>query len=176
MPQAMITWMSKHVLTRSKRANGNPKKSVGSQQYDVGFYIIRFTLTLAFLIYVLLAYMIMFKSRVARASVLICDRYFYDWIYYLDKKRSTVLTKLVPKPDLIFLLDVGVPEAFSRMHSLEDKRFSAEYYSFLRKWYLTLAKEYDFKVIKSIRDFSKTQRAIFQDTISLLTMRDLFVP
>jgi len=174
LPQALIRWVSRHVFGISKKIIRKPERPVERQADDVGLNIIKFTLTLAFLIYVWLAYILMVRSQLSK-RVLICDRYFYDWIYYLDKNRSTFLMQLVPKPDLIFLLDVEIPVAFSRMHSMEDKGFSADYYSSLREWYLTLAKEYGFMVINSIHDFGKTKQAILEHTMSSLRMRGLFV-
>jgi thymidylate kinase len=173
LPQALIRWVSQHVFASSKMKIGR-SGFVRHQENDVKLGILKFMLTVGFLIYVWLMYTLIVKPRLGK-YVLIYDRYFYDWIYYLDKKRSTVLMQLAPKPNLIFLLDVGIPEAFSRMRYEGDKEFSAYYYSSLRNWYLTLAKKYGFIVINSDCEFNEIKHTIFKHTIALLKRRGLFV-
>lgn len=174
LPHTLIRRASRYFFTTSKIKMGKPEFIKHQRNNDIKMSFSKFMLMVGFLVYVWLMHALIIKPRL-RKYVLIYDRYFYDWIYHLDRKRFAVWMRLIPKPDLIFILDVDVPEAFSRMHSSEDKKFSTNYYSSLREWYLTLAKKYGFVVLNSMRNFTQTKKRIFELTISSLRMRDLFV-
>jgi thymidylate kinase len=72
------------------------------------------------------------------SSVIIFDRYFYDdlikmkWMFDISDKLEEVLIRLVPKPFLIFYLDVPVEKAWNREEdgntTLEQHRRKKEIY------------------------------------------------
>ncbi len=167
VPKALMRWASLHIFAGFKKRSSKHERLGEHQAKHLGFGVLRFMLTLPFLIYVWVTYFLIVKPQLSR-HVVICDRYFYDWIYYLDRRQPSILIQLIPKPDLIFLLDIAIPQAFFRMHSEEDKKFSMDYYSSLREWYLALAKQCGFIVINSDQNFGKTKKVVFDRVISLL--------
>jgi thymidylate kinase len=116
-------------------------------------------LTIPFWIYALIVYYAWIRPLRSK-KVVICDRYFFDWFYNLWGNASIALTHLLPKPDIVFLLDVPVNIAFSRMHSIADKQISLSYYESLRCWYLMLAKQQGFFIVDSTGDFKDVKGII----------------
>ncbi len=74
-------------------------------------------------------------------KTLICDRYFYDkiarLIYYgiISKTLSKMYLYLLPKPDVVFVLDVGEKKAITRKkeYSLNQARNFRDIYQFIAR-------------------------------------------
>ncbi|MFC1488149.1 dTMP kinase [Thermoproteota archaeon] len=101
-----------------------------------------------FLTYGFFTYHITLKP-LRSSTVVVCDRYFYDWFHDLKIESSLALAGLLPKPDLVFFLDLPVNIAYSRMRYLQDRDIPVEYFESLKRWYLLLAKKWKFTVIDS---------------------------
>jgi hypothetical protein len=172
LPQWLVNFVSRHISLNLKMRNNNLGKSGGHQE-NGNFNVLKIMLGAGFLIYILIMRALTINFLL-RKYVLIYDRYFYDWIYYLDRGHFLFWVRFIPKPDLVFLLDLEIPKAFSRMRSEEDKLFSTNYYSSLRNWYLNLAVYNGFKVIDSARNFDDVHQIIFECTVAFLKRRGLF--
>lgn len=160
IPSVLRRWMSKHIHM-SPRLLTIPSED--HRPYKSG-RALRIPLTLSFLMYTFLTYLLIIKPQLDR-NIIVCDRYFFDWFYNLWGKASVALTRLLPKPDLVFLLDAPVAVAFSRMRDIGDKSVSPEYYKSLRDWYLVLARQRGFFVIDSSGDFEKTRELVLNRII-----------
>jgi len=156
-PSGLRNWVNRHIHVRPasvsfiKRSSGNRKSSV----------LLRVTLSFLFLIYAFTTYWLTIKLY-SRKFYVICDRYFFDWFHDEHKLCSLTVARLLPMPDLGFLLDIPVALAFSRMSSCEDARISFDYYKSLREWYIALAKLQGFMIIDSSSDFERTKDLIFK--------------
>jgi dTMP kinase len=124
-------------------------------------------LTIPFWIYALIVYYIWMRP-LRYKKVVICDRYFFDWFYNLWGNASIALTRLLPKPDIVFLLDVPVIIAFSRMHSALDRQVPPGYYESLRNWYLMLARQQGFFIVDSSGDFEEVKGIIKKHVVRML--------
>jgi thymidylate kinase len=98
-------------------------------------------------------------------KVVICDRYFYDFLMELrlshvsSKKFTFAISKGVPKPLVTFLMNI--PETLA-----ENRRnFSYEFFSKRNEVFLDLAKTFDFRVIDSSEPLLGNQRKIRQETL-----------
>ncbi len=88
----------------------------------------------------------------------VCDRYIHDTVVdlavdlnYPDGKTKTMLKNflyLVPKPDLVFLIDAPEEMAYQRKNDIPSLDFLKE----RRKVYLDMAKEYEMMVIDGSRE------------------------
>jgi thymidylate kinase len=168
LPHSLMNWISTNILSSSKmkiveRWHQKDARTRGS----VRSHIFKALMNAGLLFYAWFMHELVVKVRLSRYSM-IYDRYFYDWIFYLNGNRFDSLVRIVPKADLVFLLDLEVPEAFSRMHWKKDKEFPSEYYSSLRNWYLTLARYYGFVIVDCARHFDETSFAILDNTLRLL--------
>jgi len=112
-----------------------------------------------------------------RKSMVISDRYFYQHIISNLNASPKWLVKcylsLIPKPDLIFLLDVPARIAYCR-----SKEFPLNFYKQQRKQYLNLVKQLDIKnvlVIDTSTDVMKTNSLILDHTVNLLKTRGKYV-
>jgi len=158
MPQTLQVWVDKHAdvgprnmtLPTLKR---EPKGGKIQALFRVPFSIL-------FVMYALLTYLVTIRPLLSR-YVVVSDRYFYDLFYNLWGNASVVLTGVLPRPTIGFVLDIPVALAFSRMHSLEDLRIPEEYYELLRKYYLAIARHNGFHVIDTCTDFEKSNECIF---------------
>lgn len=166
VPKALVQWVSNHFFASSKKnidrptTHGNTNSSTRFSNRMVK------TLALgAFLVYSWTAYLLTVKTRLQK-KVIVSDRYFYDWAYFLGRGYSDILVRLIPQPDVVFVLDLTVREAFSRMHSENDKEFSPTYYNSLRIWYLALATNNGFFVVNSGSELKKTEN----DILSTMTI------
>jgi dTMP kinase len=97
-----------------------------------------------------------------RGCVVLINRYTpsnlaYGMAHGLSRDWLELLEKALPKPDLVFILDVTPKASFKRKRELRD--LHEENLSYLRKvrsTYLRLAKKYRWKVVDGERD----QRAV----------------
>jgi thymidylate kinase len=167
MPNFFLTWMSKNVFSRSKaRIDGSEKSSKDGRYLSSIFSKARHSvLNSGLLLYSWLTYLALVELR---NKVIIFDRYFYDWVFNLNQNRMNGLLFFLPKPDMVFVLDLEVNDAFSRMHSEKDKEFRREYYSSLRNWYLEMARLHGFIVVSSKLDFAKMSSQELRNTLSYL--------
>jgi glycosyltransferase involved in cell wall biosynthesis/thymidylate kinase len=141
----------KFIPTRLHRTMGRPlvpiveaktgKSSPGSETSQVKRTTM-FLLCLALLLR-LADSLIGYFARVrpaARRSIVVHDRYFYDYvILYLDACPRWLLwcyRRLIPEPDLTFFLDVAPEIAQAR-----DGEYSPSFYPLQRRRYLDFAKE-----------------------------------
>jgi dTMP kinase len=93
-------------------------------------------------------------------QMIICDRYIYDTLidlavdfnYSIDWviKILDILLQKLPRPDVVFLVDVPEKVAISRKRDTP----SIEYLTKRRILYLSLAKKLKFKVLDGLRDIN----------------------
>jgi thymidylate kinase len=145
-----------------KRPQISPRNITIPTHYKISKNIImKFPISLLLLIYAYLSYILIIRPALKKNSIVICDRFFYDWLFNIWGVNSQVLAILLKKPDISILLDVPVNLAFTRMHDDYDKNISFEYYESLRKYYLILAIKYNFLKINNNDDFIKVSMDIY---------------
>lgn len=164
VPSFIGKWLERHPhlsprnITISSEVNRSNSKSI----------LKALCLTIPFLTYALIIYFVwirLFRSK----QVVICDRYFFDWFYNLLGDASIALLYLLPKPDVVFILDVPVKVALRRMHDSFDKKLSEEYYESLRAWLLVIGKRLGFFVIDSAESIEKVKNRILDYTLNILS-------
>lgn len=82
-------------------------------------------------------------------KIVICDRFFYQFFYDLFQNKSLKILNHFPKPDIVFLLDIDLNEARSRMTDSFDKNTDNIYFVNVRKFFYILSDEFAFTIIKS---------------------------
>jgi thymidylate kinase len=109
-----------HTLFKSEKGVGSPDKPVQRRDKNVrAWYMTAARLFLYFLDAVRLAFVVATVSRMD-ADVVVFDRYIYDELANLDlgnpfaRVYTRWLLKLVPRPDVAFLLDAGPAQARAR--------------------------------------------------------------
>jgi len=165
IPLVLRGWIDRHPHISPRNITISRKTQSYKHSQSVG--ILKIPVTIFFLIYAFIAYFLSIRS-LRSEFVVVCDRYFFDWFYNLWGNASMALIRILPKPDIAFLLDVPTTIAFSRMHYVMDKEISPEYYGSLRDWYLTLARQQSFFIINSSGDFEKTMGIILNHLINIL--------
>ena len=107
----------------------------------------------------------------------ICDRYVYDWIAALkydglyNERASKILLKIIPKPDLVFILDI--PEEVSNVRkddtkdavNIKDSDSALDYLTIHRKNYLKIAKSLDIPVIDATKDLKELNEEFYKQII-----------
>jgi len=156
LPKKIRLLMKKIYVRPRKLALGN------SRIFRKGLFI--HFLSIPIFIYSLLTYYVIIKPLM-RKYVVVCDRYFYDLFLNIFGKRALLLVELLPKPNITILLDLPVGQAYSRMHDIKDKYIPQHFYIQLRRWYFSLAKQYDFLIIDSTPDFETVQNDIIAHII-----------
>jgi len=81
-------------------------------------------------------------------SIVICDRYFYQFFYDLCGIQSENILKIFPKTDITFFLDGEVDIFYTRMDKF-DKSTYKTYYETIIKFYRQLAEKYGFITINT---------------------------
>lgn len=103
----------------------------------------------------------------------VCDRYVYDMIADLmydglySKRASRILLKAIPKPDLVFMLDV--PEEVSDLRkddtkdsvNIKESDNAIDYLKIHRKDYLQIAESLNIPVIDATREFDELHEEIY---------------
>jgi dTMP kinase len=109
------------------------------------------------------------------SSIIVFDRYFYDnlikakWMYGISDRLEGILIRLVPKPFILFYLDIPPEKAWNREKegdtTLEQHRIKKEIYD---EWFERMKKEYkNFYRVNTEREEKKTHFEI----ISILKRR-----
>jgi thymidylate kinase len=137
-----------HKLFKSEKGIGSPEQPVRRRDKNVrGWYMTASRLLLYLLDAARLTLVVLTASR-KDADVVIFDRYLYDQIVNLDLQRrmtrayARMLLKLVPAPDLAFLLDADPVKARER-----KPEYPLEFLHSVRSSYLTLGTFSTIKVI-----------------------------
>jgi thymidylate kinase len=160
LPSSIGRLVERYIHIRPKLKTTHKRRQVFPKIRKTS-HVIWISSALLLLAYATITYLLVIKPRL-RGSVVICDRYVFDWFLGMNLTWSLALSRLLPKPDLSFFLDVPVTVAVSRMRSSIDKKISPSYYESLRKWYLTLAKEYGFVIVDSTLTLHDVGKEILQ--------------
>ena len=95
----------------------------------------------------------------------ICDRYFHDRITgfeyygYCDRLTSQIYLSLIPKPDVVFVLDTKPQVAQKREIG---QRHSLDFFIKLRKRYQEIANKYSYQMIDTTGDIGENVRQIMK--------------
>ena len=65
---------------------------------------------------------------VSRNKIIVCDRYFYQFLYDLFGKSSNKVVRFLPKPDATFLLNTSLDVLYPRMQGSFDRTVCENYY------------------------------------------------
>lgn len=112
------------------------------------------------------------KLPLLQAKTVVCDRYIYDTVITdiamdLDYSRDEIVNIInnhlsrLPKPDIIFLIDLPEDIAFSR----KDDEPSIDSLRERRKYYLTISDKYGIIKINGNREIDKIQEEILKKTL-----------
>jgi len=107
----------------------------------------------------------------------VCDRYVYDMVADLmydglyNEKASKILLKLIPEPDLTFMLDV--PEEISGSRKSDTKHAvnikesddAIDYLRIHRKAYLGIAESLNIPVIDATREFDELHEELYSKVL-----------
>jgi len=122
-------------------------------------------------------YLTKVKIPLLMSKSVICDRYVYDLIVSLrynglyNERASKILLKLIPKPDLVFILDI--PEDVSNLRkddtkdavNIKDSDNATDYLRFHRKSFLEIAKSLNIPVIDATKDFKELNEEFYRQAI-----------
>jgi dTMP kinase len=122
-------------------------------------------------------YLTQIKIPLLMSKSVICDRYVYDLIVSLkynglyNERASKILLKLIPKPDLVFILDI--PEDVSNLRkddtkdavNIKDSDSATDYLRFHRKSFLESAKSLNIPVIDATKDFKELNEEFYRQAI-----------
>jgi thymidylate kinase len=140
-----------HKLFKSERGVGSPDKPVQRRDKNVrAWYMTVARLLLYLLDAARLTFMIATASR-KDADVVIFDRYLHDQLVNLDLRNPAtrayvhVLLKLVPRPDVAFLLDADPVQARAR-----KPEYPPEFLQSSRASYLALAQSTGMSIIEPL--------------------------
>ena len=107
---------------------------------------------------------------------IICDRYIYDTIvdfkvdlHYHDTKIRNILSNLfylMPKPDVIFLIDVPEEIAFQR----KDDTASIQYLRERRNIYLNIGREYGMVILDGTKRLNDLDDMIQKEVLGCMEM------
>jgi thymidylate kinase len=138
-----------HKLFKSEKGIGSPDKPVHRRDKNVrAWYMTVARLLLYLLDAIRLNFVIASTSR-KDADVMIFDRYLYDELANLEptnpiaRAYGTWLPKLIPRPDIAFLLDADPMQARAR-----KPEYPLEFLRSIRSSYLSLGKVLGMKIIE----------------------------
>ncbi|HEX2328435.1 MAG TPA: thymidylate kinase [Candidatus Angelobacter sp.] len=130
-----------HRVYKSERGIGTPGKPVNRRDKNMrGWYLTLARHFLYFLDAVNLRRIIRREMRYRRADVIICDRYIYDELSNLKLENTLsrrfvrLIARLVPLPDIAYLLDADPVAAYAR-----KPEYPVEFMKKCRRSYYELA-------------------------------------
>lgn len=98
------------------------------------------------------------KSIHQRYNIVICDRYFIQFLYDLFGEKAFLPIKLLPKPDMFFYINGDIDLMYSRMTQDFDKNINRDYYNKVIAFFNEVARNNNFIII----DANKNKEKIFQ--------------
>jgi dTMP kinase len=115
--------------------------------------------------------LIKIKLPLMCGAMIVCDRYIYDtvitdWAVDMGFTKEQIVAslntylKLLPKPDIIFLVDVDENIAFSRKADLP----SIDYLKDRRNLYLDIAKDFNMEILNG----NRSQKDVFAQCVNVL--------
>jgi thymidylate kinase len=121
-------------------------------------------------------------------KTLFCDKYTYDLIAMLmhdglyNEKASKILLKLIPQPDLIFMLDIPESVSDSRkddtqagLEKLRVEQDMMEYLKIKRESYINIAKSLDIPIIDATKNWDELHEEIFNKIIEAYKNKQMFI-
>lgn len=87
------------------------------------------------------------KFILANNKIIVCDRFFYQFLYDIYENWSKFFIKFLPKPDVAFFLEGDIDLLYLRMTSHFDTNVSREYYENVNSLYKEIAQTYGFNEI-----------------------------
>ncbi len=79
-----------------------------------------------------------------RNCLLICDRYFYQFIFDVYGKSAQKVSRLFPKPDVAFYLKLNLDRLYLRMGNSFDKNVDKKYYMDVECYYENISQRNKF--------------------------------
>lgn len=119
-------------------------------------------------------YLTQVKIPLLMSKNVICDRYTYDLIVSLkynglyNERASNILLKLIPKPDLRFILDIPEDVSNSRKDDTKDavnikqSDTATDYLRLHRKTFFNIAKLLNIPVIDGTKDFEELNEEFYR--------------
>ncbi len=148
-------------LARRRGRLRNPVMRIGWLAYNLTVLVIRYN------------WRVRLKRRLG--GVVICDRYVYDAIVEigaslpddprLSRWAERCLTRLCPRPDVAWLLDVPADVCVQRQADEGGSAASAEELSRQRSTYVTLAGLYDLNVVSTQSKPEETTSRVVRETL-----------
>ena len=111
----------------------------------------------------LMFFFVKIRPLLAKYKYVICDRYFYDFYLsfeyygYADEFIKLLCFKILPKPDLTFVLDVPPKIAYER-----KKEHPLNFYVEQRRRYLHLASRFNLNLIDTSKEFDENLKKIIK--------------
>ncbi len=87
------------------------------------------------------------KYYLGRGNIVICDRFFYQFLFDLFGSWSEHIIRFFPTPDVVFLLDCDFSICHNRINSVFDLSVSEDYYVSAINFYRKNIKNNDFVII-----------------------------
>ena len=105
----------------------------------------------AFGYFYVLSTILYLKYLLGKDKVIVCDRFFFQFLFDLFGTFSLNLLKILPKPDLIFRLNGDLDYLYSRMSNDFDTTISKDYYYRVLAMFQQLSKTYQIIEFESNR-------------------------
>ena len=112
-----------------------------------------------------LQFLFRIKPLEKKYDYLICDRFFFDfaasfsYFGYTTDWLNKLYLRLIPKPDLTFILDLSPEVALARE---KDGRHSLEFFSYQRKYYLGLPKKFSLQKLNALTESQRLTKEILK--------------
>jgi thymidylate kinase len=103
----------------------------------------------------------------SRRSVIICDRYFYQFFFDIYRENALHVALNFPPADITFFLDAELDVLHPRMTAGKDREHPKEYYSQAITYYQTISARLGFIRIDATRE----EAAIHQEILSIIHSR-----
>lgn len=93
----------------------------------------------------------------------VCDRYFYQFLYDIYGTGARSVIRLLPKPDMAYLLDGSLELFRSRMTNPFDRDVSSQYYAAVHSLLREMTSSTGFVAVDASQDARKISDFIFDD-------------
>jgi thymidylate kinase len=172
VPGARVREFISHRIFRGEKGAGMPEKPIRRRDKNVGSWCL---ILLRLWIYFTDAMSLRAKMPViqrSNADVIIFDRYIYDELANLPlnwrwaRAFARMIVKLIPKPDVAFVIDANPDAAFAR-----KPEYPLEFLQCNRKSYLLLARLAQATVIESLT-VEATSRRIREELLEKLQEKE----
>ncbi len=118
---------------------------------------------------------LLLKFAIGKDKIVICDRYFIQFLYDLYGEKAKLILRLIPKPDIVFYINGDVDLMYSRMSQKSDRDIEKNYYNKVISFFKEISVSNNFILINASKNKEVVSDSIYNYSVKYLESHGGFI-